>query len=441
MHIRKFISTVVLSVLASMAVAQNGLNIPFSQYGLGYGNAPYNMPFAASMGGVVLTRSASNSVNPFNPASYAAIGTQSFVFDMGVSIETTRQTDPNTSLFDADGNIGYIAFAMPITKWWKTGFGLLPYTDVNYQSINTVSDPLLGDQETVYEGTGGVSRFFWGHAFNLGKRLSVGFNMNYLYGAIHRGITYEFGGYDSAYYMNSRREKNTRVSNLILDFGLQYAQPLGEHNTLNIGLTATTPRTMSVSDNAIVYTFVEHAGSLYGRDTIFPLSGESGDYTSTIEQPLEVGLGLSWDHNKKWLVALDANYSPWSGIKYTENTTHQIFGNTAVTYGDNYRLALGGQWLGDPAAAKYLNRIKFSAGFHYEQGKLRLQLSDGNEWSLDDMGFGLGASLPMRKGRSVLNLSVAFDSYGTPDLLRRNAVTFGVSVGSCESWFVKRKYN
>lgn len=441
MLFRKIFSAFVLVVVSSWAMAQNGLNIPFSQYGLGYGNTPYNMPFASSMGGIVITPSFSNSVNPFNPASYAAINQQSFVFDMGLSIETSRQTDPNASLFDADGSIGYMAFAMPITKWWKTGFGLLPYSDVNYQSINTMSDPLLGEQKTVYEGIGGVSRLFWGHAFNIGNRFSVGFNMNYLYGSIRRGITYEFGGYDSAYYMNSRREKSTKVGNAVFDLGLIYVQPLGEHNSLTIGMTATTPRTMAVSDNSIVYTYVEHAGSYYGRDTIFPLPGQSGDYNSTIEQPLELGLGLSWDHNKKWLIAVDANYSPWSGMKYTENSEHQIFGNTAVMYGDKYRMALGGQWLGDPAATKYINRIKFSAGVHYEQGKLRLQLADGNDWCLNDMGVGIGASLPMRKGRSVLNLSVAFDSYGTPDLLRRNAVTFGISVGSCESWFVKRKYN
>ena len=47
----------------------------------------------------------------------------------------------------------------------------------------------------------------------------------------------------------------------------------------------------------------------------------------------------------------------------------------------------------------------------------------------------------MRKGRSVLNLSLSYSSFGTPDLLQRNMITFGLSIGSCESWFVKRKFN
>ena len=429
-----------VALLAVPSKAQNGLNVPFSQYGLGFGNTPYNMPFAAGMGGVVLTRYSSNSVNPFNPASYAAVESASFVFDMGLSIETSVLQDPQTSLFDAEGNIGYLAFAMPITKWWKTSFGLLPYTDVNYESIQTQPTD-KGDIETVYEGVGGVSRIYWGHAFNIGKRLAVGFNATYLYGAIHRAITYDFGGLDSAFYMNSRREKNTMMGNFTFDFGLQYRQPMGEKYSLNIGATAIAPRVMNVDDEAMIYTYIENAGSIYVRDTIFPLAGEDGRYQSTLEQPLTIGLGLSLERNDRWAIAADVSYAPWSGMKYVENTTHQIFGATAVQYGDDKKIALGYIWMGDKDASKYWQRIAFSGGIHYEQGKLGLQLADNSEWLLDDWGFGVGCSLPMRKGKSVLKFSVAYDSFGSADLLRRNAVTFGISVGSCESWFVKRKYN
>ena len=61
--------------------------------------------------------------------------------------------------------------------------------------------------------------------------------------------------------------------------------------------------------------------------------------------------------------------------------------------------------------------------------------------SINETGCGLGIRLPMRKGRSILTLSVGYSSLGTADLLRRDVVTFGISVGSCERWFVKRKYN
>ena len=70
-----------------------------------------------------------------------------------------------------------------------------------------------------------------------------------------------------------------------------------------------------------------------------------------------------------------------------------------------------------------------------------MQMTDGTEYKLNEWGVGAGVSLPMRKGRSVLNISAAYSSMGTVDLLRRDVFTVGISVGSCESWFVKRKFN
>ena len=71
---------------------------------------------------------------------------------------------------------------------------------------------------------------------------------------------------------------------------------------------------------------------------------------------------------------------------------------------------------------------------------MRLILN-GREEVVNEWGFGLGATLPMRKGRSLLTLSVNYSSLGSKDLLQRNVLTFGIAVSSCERWFVKRRYN
>ena len=61
--------------LMGSAVAQvpDGFNMPFSQFGLGSSELPYNMPMMTRLGGVAYTRAGNNFVNPFNPASYASI--------------------------------------------------------------------------------------------------------------------------------------------------------------------------------------------------------------------------------------------------------------------------------------------------------------------------------------------------------------------------------
>ncbi len=429
------------------ATAQNGINFPFSQFGIGFSSMPYNLPAASSMGGVVYTSGANNRVNPFNPASYALVEKESFVFDMGLSVEMSTLKNRTNSQFDADGSVGYLSMAFPLSKWWKTALGILPLTDVSYQSVQTIAGEPWGEMKTLYEGNGGVTQFFWGNGFNIlgggdphKPALRAGFNVNYLNGLITRAVTYDFQASDTTYFMDSRRQKETFVNNVTFDAGLQYDQPLGELYQLSLALTVKPGRTMRVKDNALVYTFVTSAGLEYLRDTIFPASGEESEYESTLEQPFTTGVGLAIQRHDHWRLALDATYAPWASMKYTENTSRNIFGESPLRYGDNLRVALGAQLLGDKNSASYLRRVTFSMGGHYESGKLRLE-HDGAEMVLDEWGFGMGATLPMRKGRSAFNVSLAYSSFGTADLLRRNVFTVGISIGSCESWFVKRKYN
>lgn len=442
-----FLSTVL--ILASLAAfAQNGINSPYSQYGIGLSNLPYNMPASAAMGGIAYTRSAMNTINPFNPASYAAMGKETLVFDMGLSIDMTTLRNNNNSQYDADGNLGYLAVGFPLSKWWKTALGVMPMSDVNYQSVSTMAVEPGGEVKTKYEGNGGVSQFFWGHSFNIlggtdasKQQLRAGFNLEYVFGNLTRAVTYDFTANDTTYMMDSRSQKDTYVRNLLFNFGVQYERPIGDKYHLGLGLTMRPHRTMTIKDNALVYTFVTNAASEYMRDTIFPANGGDSEYESTLEQPLTTGVGISFQRDDKWLVAVDATFAPWSGMKYTENSNYSIFGQSPLRYGNSQRWALGFQLLGDKNATSYMRRVTYSLGAHYESGRIQLQMTDGNEYKLNEWGVGAGLSLPMRKGRSVLNISATYSSMGNIDLLRRDVFTIGISVGSCESWFVKRKFN
>lgn len=441
---RKHFALLIALMVSAFTVptyGQNGLNIPFSQYGVGFSTTPYSIPFASQMGGIAYTRQAANMINMFNPASYAAIQPTSFVFNMGLGIEMSTFTDPNTSVYDADGNIAYLALGFPLSKWWKTAIGILPLTSVSYESVQTQTDPVWGENKTRYEGVGGVTKVFWGHGFNVTDKLSLGMNVNFLFDHLNRAITYHFPGNDSTYFMDARREKTTIIHNFTFDFGAQYTQPIGEDYTLLAGLTFTPHRSMKVDDNSLIYTFVTYAATEYIRDTIFPLAGQNGEYTSTLEQPYIVGLGLALQRNDIWSIAFDATYSPWSGLKYIENEDYNIFGESALRYGDNFKGAIGIQRLGDKNAQHYLRRVTYSAGFHLEKGKLQLQPVGSDLTSIDEWGIGFGMSLPMRKGRSVLDLSVNYSSMGTADMLRRNCFTIGIGLGSSDTWFQKRQYN
>ena len=443
-NIKRLMMTAALCAATLGATAQNGFNVPFSQFGIGSSELPFNLPLVSRMGGTVYTTAGNNFVNPFNPASYGSIELESFVFDMGVGIQMSTLRDNNEKLFDADGNLGYLLMAMPLTKWWKLAAGLMPYTTVDYESVALQSDPTYpgGTVKTVYGGTGGVNEVLLGTAFNIlrGKgmkpSLQVGVNAYYLTGKIERSIAYTFLGNDTTYFVNSSRYKKTTVSNLVFDAGVQYRQPLGAKSVLTVGAVYKPYLDMKVKDLAMIYTQV--GNSLL--DTVFPAAGDDPEFESRLERPQTVGVGVSLEVDKRWRMAVDATFASWQGMKYTEGQEPSIMGSSVVRYDQCNRYALGLERMGNMDAQSYWGRISWSCGAHLTQGALRLNIA-GTDHTLGEWGLGAGATLPMRKGKSLLTLSVGYTSLGSRDVLQRNTMTFGIAVSSCEHWFFKRKYN
>jgi hypothetical protein len=429
--------------LMGSAIAQNGFNMPYSQFGVGLSDLPYTVPIVSRMGGVVYTTSGNNFINPFNPASYGSIGMESFVFDMAANIQLTRLQNNADRFNDADGNVSHLMFGLPVTKWMKLAGGLLPYSEVDYESVALGTYNGNGTVKNIYDGTGGASLVFLGSAFNIinnekGRRLQAGFNIDLLVGRIQRALSYSFQGIDSTHYMDKRRYKETKLSNLMFDLGVQYWEPLSERYTFGVGLTYKPYRKMNLNEEVLIYTY--HASDQSLVDTIFPSAGQSSEIKSSLELDHTFGLGLSLARNNRWMIAADATFSGWAGMKYTEGMNPPIFGASSLSYGPYSRYALAFEKTGDMDASSYWGRISWSAGINMENGAMRLSIN-GRDEVINAWGFGLGATLPMRKGRSLLTLSMGYRSFGNKDLLQRESLTFGISVSSCERWFAKRRYN
>lgn len=442
--VRAWLILLLAAVSGVSASAQNSFNIPYSQFGLGLSEQPFNLPLATRMGGVVYTRSGNNFVNPFNPASYGTIESESFVFDMGVSLQTSTLRDRTEHMRDADGNLGYLLAAMPLTRWWKMAVGLMPYTSVNYESVYYGIDPTYPDTvKTIYDGSGGVNQVLLGTAFNVLKAngyrpsVQVGVSANWLVGGINRAISYAFAHNDSLYYLGKRRYKRTTMGNITLDFGLQARQALGERFTLGLGVVYKPYMDLKVKDLALIYSYQASDESLV--DTIFPQRGEDPEFESRAERAQTVGIGLSFERNRQWQVAADVTWAAWQGMRYTEGQSPSIFGTSELQYGTYNRYALGFERMGNMDAASYWGRISWSVGVHRSTGCLYLMI-DGQQQRVDEWGLGGGLTLPMRKGRSLLTLSAGWNTIGNRDILQRNTFTLGISVSSCEHWFFKRRY-
>ena len=77
-----FIAALMMGV-ANTAFAQSGTNSPYSQYGLGLQSEQFS-GFNRGMNGLGLGFREHNQVNYMNPASYSALDSLTFIFDISI---------------------------------------------------------------------------------------------------------------------------------------------------------------------------------------------------------------------------------------------------------------------------------------------------------------------------------------------------------------------
>ncbi len=123
---------ILLLLLGSITQAQNKINSPYSRYGLGQLTGRNVHPIMMGMGGLSIGYYDPSMVNPANPASYAVFDSTTFMFEVGLNANlTTLKTD---ALSESGNNVtlSYIYMGFPVTKWWRSSLGLLPYSDLGY---------------------------------------------------------------------------------------------------------------------------------------------------------------------------------------------------------------------------------------------------------------------------------------------------------------------
>ena len=203
----------------SGSYAQIRIASPYSRFGIGdlSGN---NNAWNFSLGQTGIALRSSTHINYTNPASYTAFDSLSFVFEGGFTSESVKLTSRLQSTSRSYASLGYLTFGIPVTKWWKTALGLVPFSDVGYNVISPEESKTAGTILRLYTGSGGVNRFFWGNAFNVTKDLSVGVNVSYLFGNMTREATVLF--YDSLHTMNYKTDAYINVGDFYYSFGAQY---------------------------------------------------------------------------------------------------------------------------------------------------------------------------------------------------------------------------
>lgn len=418
----------VVSVLTAMLMwlslsGQFGLSSPYTAKGIGYSGLSQNLSLQ-SMGGISQGVRNPGIVNYKNPASLTSIDTLSFVFEGGFYMRYNTLKTTDNSEKTSTASMTHLLFGFPVTGWWKSSFGLLPFSQVGYNIIDTDVDPLIGRVTHIYQGEGGINRVFWGNGISFGKHFSFGFNISYLFGTIDKYQTILFP--DSAYVLNSRLNNTISINDFSFDFGLQAYYPLGANLSLSAGLTYGLTSDIKAKRDYLGRSFLGTISNIeIFRDTILFNEGEKG----IMRLPGFFGGGFVIEKKNKWMAGMDFEYNKWSEFSLYEQKDQYV---------DSYKISAGGQYSPDRLnGIRYYERIQYRLGFYY--GRSNLYIRDNY---LDDFGITFGLGLPLLKSDSMINFAIKTGRLGktSDNLIRENYIEFSAGISLKEYWFFKRNY-
>ncbi len=406
--------------------SQIRISSPYTRFGIGELRTNSYNTVLMSMGGIRNAANGYNMINIYNPATYISFDSLSFVFEGGImgskgTIKTNSISEPTTY-----ASLNHLLFGFQINKWWKSSFGLVPFSDVGYNTVLEQDIDDIGRTLFQYEGSGGISQAYWGHAFKISDSWAAGFNFFYNFGTIDKARTIYFP--DSLpYYQNTRLDNKIKVGGISFDFGILNKRKIANDLELSTGLSFSLPQKIRAKREYLANTF---QGGLevqeYFTDTIKYEAEENG----YINMPARIGLGVMLEDYDHWKIGIDFNWQNWNSFE-------------AFGYSDSLRnswdIAIGGEYIPEISSiSSYVKKVRYRFGARYS--KTPIHIFDKN---ISEFGISFGLGLPIMRSRSVFNMGFEFGGKGTTanNLVKENYFRFTIGVSIVERWFLRRKYN
>ncbi len=416
---------ILLLILAPICgLAQTDASSPYSMFGLGSVRESTVNTRLQGMGGVANAMFGNGLINTQNPASLAKIDTMAFLLDVGLYLKAT--TLSNNSIREKALNVApdHINMAFPVFRWWKMSLGAQPYTSMNYSMKTEEYVDNIGRAVTLFNGEGGLNKINWGNGFRIGNHFSIGVNASFIFGSNQASTILYFP--DSLYLMNTARNRDVNIYWFTFDYGVVYDTKLSNGLAMSAGLTYKQPANLRGENENFIRTTI---GGVEGMaesviDTVF-----YGLSKTKYHVPQGIGAGFVLRRDDRWLVALDFDWHQWS--KFATDGESGSLENS-------WRIAAGGEFLPKSTSVSgYFTRASYRAGLFFEKGSLNI-----NDHSINKVGFTLGASLPLPRTLSKVNLGIEVGQFGTKsdNLILERYFKLTVGVSMYERWFQKRRY-
>ena len=415
----KKISALVLLLISTISWAQDNTASPYSYYGLGEIKFKGTHDVRA-MGGVSVFND-SLQLNIANPASFSKL--KSTAFTIGANSSFSKFNTNEVTEKAQRTNIDYLAIGFPYGKFGFT-FGIMPYSAVGFKIENTAIQTDNTERNIRNLGNGNLNKIYFGAAYNITKKLSVGFDLGYNFG----DITTEY--VESIYspivlQLRSREKNNSKINGISLNTGFLYKTKINSKLDLNAGITYHPEATLNSENERKIATIIYNinGAELISEENTIPVND------TKLKIPTKFSFGLGIGENKKWAIGSELTFT-------NNNSMTNRFGPIQnVSYENSTKVGIGGFFVPKyDSFSNYLSRIIYRGGFRYENTGLVL-----NNKSINDYAVTFGLGLPI--GLSKINLGVELGKRGTTTsgLIEENYVNVTVGLSLSDLWFIKRK--
>lgn len=448
---------------------------PYSRYGIGdLAGKGFAQGFAMGGSHIALQNDTTQLffINSGNPASLANL--RLTTAELGLNYSGAQLINTSTKQTVHNASLAYVALNFPVSRWWGSSIGLVPYSAVGYAIADYGKLQSAGDIEYLYEGNGGTNQLYFGNAFKplyglpaafrnskryaqllqekkyeeirkimhrrkLAQGLSLGLNTSYLFGNIENTKRSIFQPVVVA--LNTASKTSTRISDIYFDYGMQYSftidtlngRDLQENVKLMMGATFTAQTNVHAKVDTLTYSYYySSSGEEIVRDTV----KLSNDSKGSITFPLSFGFGLGFKKGDKWLVTADFAMQNWSSYQ-AFNLTQGLKNSMRISAGVQYVPNAG--YISKKAMDGYAKKINYRAGVRYAKTALELKNTQLNEYAIS-LGIGLPVgNIYQLQTFSMINIGLELGQRGTTakGLIRENFLKASVGFTINDKWFTK----
>ena len=421
-----------LAVAPGIVAAQSGTNSPYSQYGFGE-LTEQSTGFNRGMNGVGLGYREHNQVNFLNPASYSAVDSMSFIFDVGIAGQLTNFEEGGRRLNANNANLEYISALFRAARHIGIGFGLMTYTNVgySYSSSSKISSDESGTTTytNTYSGSGGLHQAYLGFGWEPFKGLAIGVNGSYLWGSIDRSVV---NSYSDVYINTLSKYYSADVRNFKVDFGLQFTARLSKNDKVTLGATYSLGHKLGTDPECKVIS--RNSQTSVSDTTVYTID-------NAFELPSVYGGGFLWNHKNKLRIGADYTLQKWAGISfpmYDSSSGTPQYALRSGMFKDRHKVNVGVEFVADEDGRSYLKKIRYRIGAGYATPYQVINGIDGpKEYSVS---AGLGIPITNRyNNRSILNISGQWICRDAKSLIKENSFRINIGLTFNERWFAKWK--